>query len=293
MIETTVVPSGRYSLALSAFRPGDVTARYDEGVLRLAAPATGAPEIARVVQLRDGRVSITAPSAAAIDHARLRLGLEDDHTEFLRRFASDPLLGRTVRELGGMRPVRLGSIAHALLRGLCGQLIEASRAYQLERTIVRRATPVADDLHAPPSCLDLARFSPADLRAAGLHARRGAALVRICRSLDLERLRDLTPASVDARLLREPCVGPWTLGVVCLDGFGRTDRGLVGDLGLIKLVSALRGRWAEAWETEELLAPYGEWAGLAGHYLLRGWTKGLVPVPRVDVRRVAAAGRRA
>jgi 3-methyladenine DNA glycosylase/8-oxoguanine DNA glycosylase len=51
----------------------------------------------------------------------------------------------------------------------------------------------------------------------------------------------------------------------------------VGDLGLLKLVSALRGgRRAEAWETEELLAPYGEWAGLASVYLLKGFGLGLI-----------------
>ena len=47
----------------------------------------------------------------------------------------------------------------------------------------------------------------------------------------------------------------------------------------IKLASALRGRWVEAWETEELLAPYGEWAGLASVYLLAGFGRGLVPLP--------------
>ena len=44
-------------------------------------------------------------------------------------------------------------------------------------------------------------------------------------------------------------------------------------------MSALRGRWVEAWETEELLEPYGEWAGLASVFLLKGWSRGLVPVP--------------
>ena len=34
----------------------------------------------------------------------------------------------------------------------------------------------------------------------------------------------------------------------------------------------------EGWETEELLAPYGEWAGLASVYMLAGWSRGLLPV---------------
>ena len=69
---------------------------------------------------------------------------------------------------------------------------------------------------------------------------------------------------------------------------------MVGDLGLIKLVSALRGRWVEAWETAEVLAPYGEWQGLAGELLLHGWAKGLVPGADPDVaRRTRLRSRRA
>jgi hypothetical protein len=54
----------------------------------------------------------------------------------------------------------------------------------------------------------------------------------------------------------------------------------VGDLGLVKLCSALRGRRVEGWETAELLEPYGEWAGLASVYLLAGYRQGLIPVPQ-------------
>ena len=45
------------------------------------------------------------------------------------------------------------------------------------------------------------------------------------------------------------------------------------DLGLVKLCGALRGRWADADDTRELLEPYGEWAGLASVYLLASFPK--------------------
>jgi 3-methyladenine DNA glycosylase/8-oxoguanine DNA glycosylase len=67
--------------------------------------------------------------------------------------------------------------------------------------------------------------------------------------------------------------------VICTEGLGRYDRGLVGDLGLIKLMSRLRGRWVEGHETAELLAPYGEWAGLASLYLIAAFARGLIPLP--------------
>ena len=60
--------------------------------------------------------------------------------------------------------------------------------------------------------------------------------------------------------------------MVCLYGLGRFEHGLVGDLGLIKLCSSLLGRRAEAEDTQALLEPYAEWAGLASVYLLAGGT---------------------
>ena len=65
--------------------------------------------------------------------------------------------------------------------------------------------------------------------------------------------------------------------MVCLEGLGRFERGLARDLGLIKLASALAGRWVEAEESDALLAPYGEWAGLASVYLLAGSAQNLIP----------------
>ena len=100
--------------------------------------------------------------------------------------------------------------------------------------------------------------------------------MRLCRSLELERLRDLPTLAVARRLERERGLGPWSVGVVCLQGLGRYDAGLVGDLGLVKLLRALRGRPVESWETAELLAPYGEWAGIASVYLLTGYARGLL-----------------
>jgi 3-methyladenine DNA glycosylase/8-oxoguanine DNA glycosylase len=66
--------------------------------------------------------------------------------------------------------------------------------------------------------------------------------------------------------------------VICLEGLGRYEFGLARDLGLVKLMSAIRGRWVEAEESDELLAPYGEWAGLASVYLLHGFGRGLIPI---------------
>jgi len=271
-----VRPRGPYSLALSARLVGDATRRFRDGVLDVRVP--GGRGLAW--QQPDGLVCLRATGEAALSQLRFVLALDDDHTPFVLRFRGDPLLGRTIRHLRGLRPVRLATVAHALLRALCGQLIDARTARELERTIVRKATERIEGLNVPPTCADLARFSPAELRRLGLHARRGAALARLCRSLELEELRTQPTAAVAARLERERGIGPWSVGVVCLEGLGRFERGLEGDLGLVKLLGAMRGRRVEGWETAELLAPYDDWAGLASVYLLHGYARGLLPLPR-------------
>ena len=277
MVAAALRPRGPYSLRLSARLVGDATRTFRGGVLRAALPA------GRGVawQRSDGVVCVRATSEEALDELRFCLALDDDHTPFLLRFARDPLLGPAVGHLRGLRPLRLSTVAHALLRALCGQLITAREARALERRIVRAATAARDGLQAPPTSADLARFSPAELRRLGLHARRGAALVRICRSLDLERLKEQPTAAVAGRLERERGLGPWSVGVVCLEGLGRCERGLEGDLGLVELLAAIRGRRVEGWETADLLEPYGEWAGLASVYLLAGFARGLVPLRAV------------
>src|SRR5438094_445068 len=177
MVAADLRPRGPYSLALSARRAGDATRRFRDGQLTAALPAgRGA-----AWQRPDGVVCLRATDDAALEQLRFCLAIDDDHTPFLLRFSRDPMIGRTVRRLRGLRPVRLATVAHALLRALCGQLILASEARAMERRIIRAATAVTEGLCAPPATADLARFSPAELRRLGLHARRGATLARLCR----------------------------------------------------------------------------------------------------------------
>ena len=274
MIERAVRPRGPYSLVASARLSSDATRTFRDGVLTAALPEG---ELAAARQLPDGTVVVRASSVAAAERLCWILALDDDHSEFVRRFRDDPLLGRAVRHLGGMRVVRVPTVAHALLRAVCGQLVDWRTARNLERRVVTALMPKRADLREPPDCASLASRAPAELRRLGLHARRAATLVRMCRSLDLERLRDLPSQRVAVRLARERGLGPWSVGVVGLEGLGRRELPLVGDLGLIKLCAALRGRPADAADTEELLAPYGEWSGLASVYLLTGAARGLVP----------------
>ncbi len=279
MVRAELRPKGPYSLRLSGRHASDATRVVSAGTYRATIHAGERLERVHALQRPDGTIVVAAESEAGVDHVRFALGLDDDHSEFLERFARDPLLGESIRQLRGLRPMRTGTVAQSLLRAVAGQLIQASRARQIERTIVRATTPELGGLHAPPTCAELARYSPAELARLGLGARRAGALIRLCRTIELERLKSVPTAKVVARLLRERGLGPWSVGVICVEGLGRYEFGLYRDLGLAKLASASWGRWVEAEESDELLAPYGEWSGLASVYLLTGSALGLVPLP--------------
>ena len=258
MVEDVVTPIGPYRLRLMC----------RSGAWRGPVPGGFA---AAASQLADGRVLVRAPCEQSLATARFMLALDDDTSGFHARFARDRLLGPTVRALTGYRPLRVATVAHAALRAMCGQLIESGRAIAIERSILRRlGVEVA-------TRDDLLRLTAADLRRHGLAMSRAATLLHLCRSLDLERLRKYDTQVVLARLTRERGIGPWSVGVIALEGLGRYDHGLVGDLGLVKLLSALRGEWVDAGETAELLAPYEEWQGLAGLFLMLGWSRGMIP----------------
>jgi 3-methyladenine DNA glycosylase/8-oxoguanine DNA glycosylase len=275
-VDAELRPRGPYSLSLSGRLASDTTRVVRGGVYDATISVDGRLERVVATQQNDGRIAVRADSDAGIEHVRFALGLDDDHSELLRRFARDPLIGEGTQRLRGLRPLRTATVAHALLRAVAGQLIQARRARQIEATIVRASSRPHHGLHAAPTARELAGRSPAELSRLGLGGRRATTLVRLCRTLDLEALKLQPTDAVARRLEREPGLGPWSIGVVCLQGLGRYERGLARDLGLVKLVSRLRGRRAEPEETDELLAPYGEWAGLASVYLLASYHAGYI-----------------
>jgi len=289
-LETTIRPRGPYSLALSARRARDATRSFRGGVL-VAVLADGERVSAR--QRGDSTLVVRAETEAGLAQLRFVLGVDDDHAPFLERFRDDELLAGPIRHLKGLRPVRTATVTHALLRAISSQLITGREAHLIEGRVIRATTASVGDLHAPPLPQHLARFAPAELYRFRLPARKATALVRICRSFDPERLRSLPPDAAAARLERERGIGPYSIGVVWTQGLGRYDRGIVGDLGLLKICSAIRGRWVSADETAELLAPYEEWAGLACVYLMAGAGRGLVPLKlsRDEVRRERVKAR--
>ncbi len=271
MVDAVLRAAGPYSLRLTAGTT-TWTARLPDA------------RWASAHQRPDGSVVVRASCERAIDETRFMLALDDDTSAFHRRYARDPLIGPSVQRLRGMRPRRKATVTHAVIRAVCGQLIHASEALRIERAIIRACDK------DPPTRASLARLSPARLTACGLAASRAATLTRLARTIDLDALR--TSPNALERLGRERGVGPWTVGVIALQGLGRYDTGLVEDLALVKLLASLRRRWPEPGETAELLAPYEEWQGLASIFLLQGFKRGLVRGASMDRARAVRRSAR-
>src|SRR6185295_8842760 len=188
MVEAVLRATGVYSLRLTT---GADTwrARLSNGGWAAARQAPG------------GALVVRASCKAALEQARFLLALDDDTTEFHRRFAHDPLLGPSVRRLRGMRTRRRATVTHAAIHAISGQLIQAKKALAIERAIIRAC---GED---PPTRSELGRLSPARLTSCGLAASRATTLSRLARTIDLEGLRGRDDALL--RLGRERGVGPW------------------------------------------------------------------------------------
>ena len=95
MVEAIVRPAGPYMLSLSARHAGDATRTFRDGVFSATLEVDGVLERAFARQSPDGRVHVAGASAEGLERLRFCLAVDDDHSEFLRRFRGDPLLGRS------------------------------------------------------------------------------------------------------------------------------------------------------------------------------------------------------
>jgi 3-methyladenine DNA glycosylase/8-oxoguanine DNA glycosylase len=266
----------RLGLDRVARRRGDV-------LERLLHDSHGRPVVMRVTQLADGEVlfGARAESRAAAEHGidrmRFATGVDEDLRQFLRRFARDPLIGRSLLRRPWLRPSRRPEPFEALVWAVCEQLIEYERAAEIQRNLTARlgrrwrgSEPWAAGLRDSPPPAALAGAAPAQLEACGLSPARAIALREVAREVHRGRvdLHDPAPESGWRRLRAIRGIGAWTVEMLALCGQGRYDQLPAGDLGLLRLAGRLLGggdprACASEAQVRELFAPYGEWAGLA------------------------------
>lgn len=246
------------------------------------------PVLVRVAQTAPDRVTIGARARTrasaqyGIERMRFALSLDEDLRPFLKRFARDPLIGRSIRRRPWLRVGRRPEPFEALVLAICEQLIEYERAAAIERRVVAtlgRRWVGWDGGHSRladlPTAEVLAGTSPALLESFDLAGSRARTMVRVAREVARGRVDLRSPKHETAwrRLRAIPGIGPWTVEMLALHGQGRHDQLPAGDLGLLKLVGRRLGGGdpraiAQEEEVRAFFAPYGEWAGLAATHAM-------------------------
>jgi DNA-3-methyladenine glycosylase II len=317
VIEERVLPRWPYRLPRSS--GGDGVVRSRDNVVERLLHVGHAPVRVRAWRTREGHVHIRAepidpasvqhqvvpagepapdqvPPAEepelgiAIERMRFSIAVEDDMGEFFETFKRDPLIGPTIRHKPWVRTRRRPWPWEALCWAITSQLIEARRAAEIQRRIVRRWAPsYLPNQPAPrkrrqrswplrdvPSASLIAGRAPAELASMDLSQGRSVAMVHCAREVARGRA-DLSDPDADRRLLAIPEIGPWTMQCLGLHGRGEPDSLPAGDLAYVKLVGHLAGlgRRATVPEVEEYFAPYAPFRAFAGAYALVGWHKAM------------------
>jgi 3-methyladenine DNA glycosylase/8-oxoguanine DNA glycosylase len=290
-LRVEVTPAGGAGTFLLPRRSGgDGLLRRRGGVLERLLHHGDQPVVVRVAQPAHDRVVFGARAASraaaahGVERMRFALGVDEDLREFLRRFARDPLIGRSLRRRPWLRVSRRPEPFEALAWAICEQLIEYEQALAIQRRMVWALGRSGSDwdgvqgrLRDLPAVSVLADTAPALLESFDLAGARALALVRAAREVARGRV-DLYSSEHEyawRRLRAIPGIGAWTVEMLALYGQGRHDQLPAGDLTLLKLVGRLRSGGdprarAEDQQVREFFAPYGEWAGLAAAHMLAG-----------------------
>jgi 3-methyladenine DNA glycosylase/8-oxoguanine DNA glycosylase len=287
----------------------DRVMRIDGGVAARLLHVAGSPVLVRAWQPDRARVAIRAeavdPDSIAVplplagvasataspeqleiaaQRMRFALGVDDDLSEFHRRFRRDALIGPLLSRRPHFRPHRRPWPWEALAWAVVKQLIESDRAARIQRRIVGRWGPRMGEARAAlrdvPGAAEIAGRAPAELESMDLSPRRALALRAVARAIAAGHCDPSDPAG-DRRLLATPEIGPWTVQCLALFGRGDLDALPAGDLAYIKLVGRLAhlGRRATVGEVEEFYAPYAPFRGLVGTLTLAGLHRAVAQGP--------------
>lgn len=211
------------------------------------------------------------------------LGLDRDLTPFYRFAAGDPMLWRVVQPLAGLPLFCTETVFEALITLIIEQHITWKNALRYQRTLMRIFDRGANlgrtTVYQFPSPQQLARASPADLKALKITNRRIGMIIEIAKAaaggaLDLESIRHLKAKAAYDRLMTLKGVGHWTANNVIGRALGDYPYVSANDVALQAAVqhyfhAGKRPKSAEL--VRSTLDRYGKYAGLAGHFTLLRW----------------------
>ena len=241
-------------------------------------------------------IVMTGPALAADATARLRqlaryiLGLDRDLGDFYAAARRDERLWAIVAPVFGMPLFCAETVFEALVTLIIEQHITWTGALRAQQRLLRILHCGASaggrkiyDFPTPEqlSALDGARLKPLKITNGRIKLLLDIARDAQARALDLERLRQLSPAAGYRRLLSIKGVGHWTAANALGRALGEYAYLSHNDVALQAAVNLYfyRGSGVKgAAQVLDTLGKYGEYAGLAGHFILLRWVLDKYPV---------------
>jgi AraC family transcriptional regulator, regulatory protein of adaptative response / DNA-3-methyladenine glycosylase II len=217
--------------------------------------------------------------AAAVERVRRLVDADCDPVAIGDAFAGDPLLGRLVRELPGLRVPGHVDGDELAVRAVLGQQVTVAAARTTAGRLVEQygepmPRPVGGLTRLFPTAARLAELEPASLP---MPRSRGRALVAVCRALaeaDLSLDRGADRDDVRRRLLEIPGIGPWTADYIALRALGHPDVFLPTDIGIRDALRLLGRDPADATDLAESWRPWRSYAQLQLWQTLSATPKG-------------------
>lgn len=211
------------------------------------------------------------------------LGLGRDLSAFYDLAARDPALWRVVAPLVGLPIFCSETVFEALITLIIEQHISWKNALRYQRTLLRMFDSGASvgpaAVYRFPSPQQLARASQSELKALKITNRRIDLIIEISQAvansaLDLESIGDLERGAAYDHLMKLKGVGHWTANNVIGRALGVYPFVSQNDVALQAAVQFYfhDGKGQKSPElVTNTLSCFGEYAGLAGHFVLLRW----------------------
>ncbi|MCY4072588.1 MAG: hypothetical protein OXG60_14940 [Chloroflexi bacterium] len=246
---------------------------------------------------QDGDVIVlTGPALRESDPSRLHdlsrqiLGLDHDLSDFHAIARRDERLWRQIEPLIGLPLFCSETVFEALITLIIEQHISWKNALRSQRTLMQildsGVMRGGHKIHDFPTPQQLAALEAKHLKPLKITNGRINLMLSIARDardgvLDLEGLRGLEASEAYSRLMSIKGVGHWTAANVLGRAFGEYPYVSHNDVALQSAVHHYFYRGAgekSAKQVLETLEAYGEYAGLAGHFILLRWVLDRYPV---------------
>ncbi len=218
-----------------------------------------------------------AVEAAAVAAVRRIFTLDADPADFLALAETDPIFGKLIRRLYGVRPILIPDPFEALIWAVIGQQINVTFARKLKLVLIelcgRSLSTATGEYALAPEPASIAALDEEVLRSRQFSRQKAAYVCELARAvaegeLDFAALAVLPHEEALAAITRFRGAGRWTAEYVLMRGLGARDSLPAADIGLRAIIVRWYGldRHASESEVRAIAEAWTGWRGWAAFY---------------------------